>query len=397
MRILHVNDYPLDDGGGAEVMVARTMALLRARGADVNLFTADDLPDRRRTTRRYFDNAIARRALAARLRLWRPDIIHLHNYYHLLSPGILAELDDHRRQMPLRIVMTAHDYHLVCPNAGGNWYARGTGALQPIDPGRLGSAAYLLTRRWDHRSRAHALLKLAQHWYSYRWHDRRRVMDVVLCPSRFLEALVRPVVRAARLLPHPAPPPRDRGKRPPKLRLVFVGRLEPEKGLGEFLEALPADFPGTLTVVGDGSALTTCRQTCARRDLTGRVEFLGRLPHPQALAEIARSHVLVMPSRCLESYGLTLIEALAAGTNVLAADRGAMRELVEDAGVGYLFAPGDANGLALQLDDIRRAHRAGALNRFDVSAFLAGRSEAAYVDALWRIYQGDEAPRARAA
>src|SRR5437773_212327 len=121
MRILHVNDYPIEDGGGAEVMLARTLRLLRADGADVSLFTVADLPDRRLTVRRYLDNPVARQALAERLRCFRPDVVHLHNYYHVLSPGILVELERYRSQRPLRIVMTAHDYHLVCPNSGGNW------------------------------------------------------------------------------------------------------------------------------------------------------------------------------------------------------------------------------------------------------------------------------------
>ena len=107
--------------------------------------------------------------------------------------------------------------------------------------------------------------------------------------------------------------------------------------------------------------------------------------------------MLVQPSRCLESYGLTLIEALAAGTNVLAAGRGALRELVEDAGAGYLFPPGDANNLAIQLDRIRRANQTGTLNRFDVSPFLAARSETAYVETLWKVYRSGAVDLARAA
>ncbi len=121
------------------------------------------------------------------------------------------------------------------------------------------------------------------------------------------------------------------------------------------------------------------------------MRFLGRRSHAEALAELARAHVLVLPSLFMESYGLVLIEALAAGTNVLASDRGACRELIEDAGAGYLFPPGDANNLAMQLVRIRQAHQAGTLNRFNVSHLLAARSDAAYVAALWQIYRDEVA------
>ena len=96
MRVLQINDYPVDHGGGAEVLLARTMGLLRDTGANVELFCAADLPDRRQTAGRYLDNVVARRALAERLRSYRPDVVHLHNFYHVLSPGILAELQRYR-------------------------------------------------------------------------------------------------------------------------------------------------------------------------------------------------------------------------------------------------------------------------------------------------------------
>src|SRR5437660_8291829 len=107
MRILQVNDYPMEDNGGAEVLLGRTVHLLRAAGAEVGLFTCADLPDRHRTAYRYLDNPVARRALADRLAAFRPDVVHLHNFYHVLSPGILAELQHYRAGRPIRIVMTA--------------------------------------------------------------------------------------------------------------------------------------------------------------------------------------------------------------------------------------------------------------------------------------------------
>jgi len=402
MRILQVNDFPIDDdgGGGAEVLLARTIRLLRAGGAEVGLFTAADLPDRRRTAFRYLSNPVACQALAERLRSFRPDVVHLHNFYHVLSPAILAELEHYRAGQRVRIVMTAHDYHLVCPNSGGTWFLPGPDGWQPIDPARIGSLAYLLSRRWDQRGWRYSLMKTLQHLWHYRCRDAGHVIDLVICPSRFIESLVRQTGRPTRWLPHPAPTGaagQRRVEEPNPLRLVFAGRLQPEKGLDPFLRAMPADWDGTLTVIGDGPERQRCEETCRQRGLSARVRFLGRRTHAETLAELARAHVLVLPSLFMESYGLVLIEALAAGTNVLASDRGACRELIEDAGAGYLFPPGDANNLALQLDRIHRAHQTGTLNRFDVSHLLAARSDAAYVEALWQIYRGDAAERAEVA
>src|SRR5439155_7205393 len=111
VRVLHVNDYRA--GGGCEVLVAATLDLLHERDIDVDLFTSEDLPDQHLTPRRYVDNSIARAALRQRLESFAPDAVHLHNFYHILSPGILAELATWKRIKPdARVVMTAHDCHL---------------------------------------------------------------------------------------------------------------------------------------------------------------------------------------------------------------------------------------------------------------------------------------------
>ena len=387
-RVLHVNDYPADDLGGTEVLMARTLTLLRAAGWDARPFTRADLPDQRLNPLRYLDNRVARAALRRTLAEFQPEVVHVHNYYHVLSPGVLAELARFKARTGARVVMTAHDYHLVCPNSGATWY-RG---VEPVsaDLNRVRSWRYLLGRRWDRRGRLHSALKVAQHALHYRRADRRRVIDLVICPSRFLQEAVARVGRPTVWLPNPNPPTLPaRVNRPDELTFVFAGRVEPEKGLMRFLEVLPADFAGRLLVVGDGVDRAAAEALMRRRGLTERVAFLGRRPHAETLAIIAAAHVLVLPSRWDENYPLSLIEALAAGTNLLVADRGGMREIVQDAGVGYRFVPDDAASLADQLRAIRAAHAAGTLNAFDAAAFLAGRDESSYLAGVLRAYTGE--------
>lgn len=388
-KVLHVNDYPADQGGGAELMMRRTMELVRAVGWRAEAFTGADLPDARRTLRRYFDNPVARRALVARLDEFRPDVVHLHNYYHLLSPGILRELALRRPALGFKVVMTAHDYHLACPNSGGTWYRRGV--PRALEPARSQSLWRLLTRRWDYRGPAYSLLKLLQHFWSYRWRDLARGIDAIICPSRFVQDLLRHKVRHTVLLPHPRPQLSSlHVERPRELRLVYVGRLEPEKGIRHFLESFPATWPGTLTIIGEGSERSRCERLCRKRGWQDRFFFLGRLPHEKTLAQIAAAHVLVLPSRCPESFGLTLLEALSVGTNLLVSHYGAMREMVETAGVGYLFDPESPASLHTQLRRIERDFASGALQGFDVTQYLNERSEAAYVRRLLNIYEGKD-------
>jgi glycosyltransferase involved in cell wall biosynthesis len=390
LRVLHINDHPIGSQGGAEVLMERTLVLLRRAGVIVDVFSAGDLTKFPLTPWRYIDNGVARRALSAKLRAFRPDIVHLHNFYHVLSPGILAELGEFRKSRPLRVVMTAHDYHLVCPNSGLTWFGDGPPHVHAADGTRLSSLGYLLSRRWDRRGWAHSLLKCAQHWWNYRWHGRQQVIDVVICPSRFAAELLSRAGRPTVWLPHPCPaaPPAPR-QRAERLAFVFAGRLAAEKGLAELLEIWPSDVPAEWTIVGSGPEEERCRRILSSKGLAARAAFLGHLPHDRALAAIAASHVLVLPSRCPESYGLTLVEALSAGTNLLVANHGAIAEMVAAAGVGFVFELDDEAGLRRQVEAIQESHRVRTLNDFEVRDFLNGRSEDAYLSRLLEIYRDD--------
>lgn len=386
-RVLHVNDYPADALGGAEVLMARTVGLLRDAGWDARTFTQAELPDARLTAFRYLNNRPACAALRKVLEEFTPNVVHLHNYYHVLSPGILSELRRFKKQAGCRIVMTAHDYHLVCPNSGGNWFR---GGLRTIDPERVSKWNYLLTRRWDHRGLGHSLLKLAQFCWHYRFgRDARKVIDLVLCPSRFLQTMVDRVGLITTHLPLPNPPRvESAGERPERLTIAFAGRVEPEKGLTEFLRLMPVSFTGRLLVIGEGSERARAEAVVIDRGLSDRVEFLGRRSHAESLRLIASSHVVLLPSLLFENYPLSLVEALSAGTNILASDLGGMREIVIDSGVGYSFEPGNAAAIGRRLEEIVQAHLTRTLNTFDASAFLASRSESAYLAGLERAYAG---------
>jgi glycosyltransferase involved in cell wall biosynthesis len=397
VKVLHVNDYAVR--GGAEVLIETTLALLREHGVDAQRFTIDDVPNHRRTARSYISNRAAADALCERLNHFRPDVVHLHNFYHELSPGVLTAIAAHLHHSPLRVVMTAHDYHLVCPNSGGSWFRGGFAGSVPlprfIEGGQRISLLQLLTRRWDHRSFAHSTLKTAQYAWNYRLLQRQRVIDCVICPSKFMERQVRNAGFNTMYLAHPAPtidPSATGTPRYGPLRLVFVGRIELEKGLAPFIEMLPEDFQGRLTVIGDGSELARCKHVAHARNWDDRIEFLGQLPHAHTLAIVTRCHVLVLPSRCLENYPLTLIEALACGTNILVSNLGGMREVVEDLKVGWMFDPHDVHNpdsLHAVMREISAQHAAGTLNGIAPAVLLADRSPQQYLAKLMSVYQGE--------
>ena len=362
-----------------------TAELLKNRGMDVDVFTFDNVPGYRRSALGYINSSVCRKKLVEVLHSQRPAVVHLHNFYHELSPGILKTLADYKRSHDMLVVMTAHDYHLVCPNSGLTFFSHNK--LQMADVARLRNFSYLFTKRWDERSIAHSLLKLAQHIFNYRLLKRHKVIDCVLCPSKYIQSVLSSTGLKTTYIPLPAPSVGDNSSRAESpLTLVFAGRVEPEKGLGQFLENFPEDIQGKFIVIGEGSELELCRDIFQQRQMQIQVDFVGKRPRDETLSIISKSHVLVLPSVCAENYPLSVVEALANRTNVLVSNFGGMREIVEQAGVGYMFDPNEAKSLQSAMKKIVKAFEDGEINRFCVSEFLSDRDEESYVDRILQVY-----------
>lgn len=149
--------------------------------------------------------------------------------------------------------------------------------------------------------------------------------------------------------------------------IFFCGRHEPRKGLEPLVDAfakLPAHF--RLWVASDGPRIGELRER-ARRDssLRDRIEWLGQISEPEKLDRLARCSVFCAPSLHGESFGLVLLEAMAARTPVVATDIDGYRNVVTHDVNGLLVAPGDSDALAealrqLALDDGLRARLVGA-------------------------------------
>lgn len=145
-----------------------------------------------------------------------------------------------------------------------------------------------------------------------------------------------------------------------ELRVLFVGRLVPYKGLDVAIEAVArlADegaVAPTLTVVGDGLARADMEGLAESLGVAGLVEFRGRQPHSAVLGALREADVLVLPSRTTpagqaEGLGNVVKEALAVGLEVAVSDNGGIPETIPPARRGELVPEGDAGALAARLE-----------------------------------------------
>jgi len=133
-------------------------------------------------------------------------------------------------------------------------------------------------------------------------------------------------------------------------RLIFVGNLTEKKMPQVAILALPYinNLDVRLTIVGDGPMRVELEDMCRRMNLTGKVDFAGRLDRPELLRAIGSAHLCVVTSKW-EGFGLAALEAMAAGVPVVASSSGALREIVRDGRDGFLFTLGNSKELAAKI------------------------------------------------
>jgi glycosyltransferase involved in cell wall biosynthesis len=199
----------------------------------------------------------------------------------------------------------------------------------------------------------------------------------VFTPSAYLRELavtwgVRP--NRVSVLPNPSPhipelAPREElrnGFDMDGATLAFAGRLTVQKALGDALEALSRTEGVTLFIAGDGDQRAPLQARAAELGLEARVRFLGSRPRDR-IVELFRAADASILSSSWENFPHTVVEALAAGTPVIATAVGGVAEVVRDGENGLLVGPGDVEGLA------------EAIRRFFGDAALRDRLRAASV------------------
>jgi len=338
--------------GGEDVVVEAEAALLRDAGHDVHveIVSNDGLqsPGRQIATLAHVAWSSARYRWAKDLvATHRPDVVHVHNFFPRLTPAVHVGAAD----AGAAVVQTLHNYRLFCANAlllrDGKPCEQclGRSSLAGIvhrcyRGSALGSAGVVAMGRsarkprWlDSVHRAIALTDFA----------KTKFERLGFAPERLV---VKPNFVAGVF---PASPRREGA--------VFIGRLSTEKGVDVLLSAwqeLP-DIP--LTIIGEGPDEQRLRAMAPPN-----VRFLGALPASGVRAQLGQAKCLVMPSIWYETFGLTIIEAFAAGLPVVASRLGAMAELVRDGANGRLFEAGNAKHLAAVIrEEFGPASRLGAL------------------------------------
>ncbi|MFI6301339.1 glycosyltransferase family 4 protein [Amycolatopsis thailandensis] len=352
MKVLVIhNRYRSEQPSGENNVVDQETALLAEAGHEVGLFErrSDDiaemsLPRKAVVPLQVPWNRSARADLARRLADDRPDVVHIHNTFPLLSPSVLAACAD----AGVPTVATVHNYTLICPP--GTLYRDGQVCTDCV-----GRSPVPAVRHGCYRGSGLATVPMAASLMLNRnrwWSGVSRFFCISKAQREVLIAAGMPAEKLGVKYNYVTDPGKTRqgaGE-----HLLFLGRITAEKGVGllmkawDLLAAAGGPLP-PLVIAGTGPMQDEVARWADGRD---DVRYVGLQSKEECRDLIARSNAVLAPSEWLETFGLVVVEAMAAGVPTVAAAHGAFRELVEDGVTGLLHEPGNPEALAACLREI---------------------------------------------
>ena len=359
MKILLINKYLYPKGGDA-ISTLTTGKILEQHDHDVVFWGMDhpDNPDypfanlfvsyvsyedsggllfKAKTAMNVLYSFEARKKMAALLNQIKPDLVHLNNFAHQISPSILDEIKKHK----IPVVMTMRDYKMVCPTYS---MLRKGDVCERCREGRFYHCAI---NRCTKGSLFKSLVNVAEMYLHHKVLHIYDKIDLYISPSRFLKTKVKEMGLRGEVvyLPNCV----DVSGFDPDFAwqeesIVYVGRLSHEKGLETLIDAVKNIADVRLKIIGDGP-LKKFLEEKIRNENIGNVDFLGYRTGKDLHDEIRKSMFLVIPSEWYENNPRTVIEAFALGKPVVGARIGGIPELVRDQKTGLTYTSGDSADL----------------------------------------------------
>lgn len=368
MNFLFLNNYHYLRGGSERVYFGE-MELLRARGHRVVPFSrrypklapgedvgrfAPDLPPLRSPAglREFIYSPTTKRCLKRLLGEFRPEVAHAHNIYGRLTTSVLDAL----REEGVPVVMTLHDYKLICPT----YLMLSDG--RPCERCRGRRFWWAALRRCHRQGLVPSVVYALEAAFNALLRKYERNVALFIAPSRFMiEKCAEFGLSRERFVhvpnfidPREMEPSGEYGD-----HLVYFGRLSAEKGLLTLLRAfrLVKTRSARLILAGEGPMRGQLEREAQRLGLEERVRFTGHLASGPLWELVRGARAVALPSEWYENAPFAVIEAMALARPVVGSRIGGIPEMVQEGQTGYLFEPGNAEDLAAKLELVLRAPR----------------------------------------
>ncbi len=275
---------------------------------------------------------------------FKPDVVHLNNFNYQLTPSIILEIVKWRKQnrRECKIVYTAHDLQLVCPN-----HLMLNPNTGDVCEKCLGGKYYnCISGKCIHGSAAKSVFGAAEAYY---WKVKKvyRYIDAIVSPSAFLaqkletrNELKNKITVIHNFVSVTKSEPMEKGG-----YILYFGRYSKEKGVETLLRAV--DSLPDIKFVFAGSGLLE-EEIQKRSNAVNR----GFVEGEELVKLVSQADFSVVPSECFENCPFTVIESRVYGTPVLGADIGGIPELIDNGVNGELFESGNVEMLTDKIKEM---------------------------------------------
>lgn len=364
MNILSVNKYFYPKGGAETYFFALNQALMD-KGYSITPFSMKDEHNSQTPYQEYFvrnfdyyDKSLlkrlryaahiiysveARKKIGQLITASKPDLAHVHNFYHQLSPSIFNEMKRHH----LPIVFTAHDLKLLCPD------------YQMLNRGEVceechGNKYYkCVLNRCMKNSLSASLISTAE-MYLHSLLKSFEAIDIIITPSMFYKNKFIEYGFSPEKVLHIPNFIDTRANQPDYVSenyMAYIGRLSKEKGILTLIEAMK-DIKGIdLYIVGDGPLRGEIEKIIAAQGLT-HIKLLGFKTGKELKEIIQHCKFTVLPSEWYENSPLSVFESMAYGKPVIGANIGGIPELIDHERTGYIFESRNSQQLAERINEL---------------------------------------------
>ncbi len=370
MKILQVNKFNYVRGGAEKYFIEISRELEKA-GHQVAIFSMHHPKNIKSSWDKYFVSRIsfnesrlrdkilapfriiysfeAKRKFEKLLKDFKPDLIHIHNIYHQISPSILSVAKKYK----IPVIMHLHDYKLICPN------------YQLFVDNKIcyrckGQKYYnCLKYKCFKKSFWQSLLATIEMYFHHRiLNIYKKNIDLFIAPSEFMKKTVVDFGfsdEKIKVIYNFTDTSKDGFNFDSSSYALYFGRLSAEKGVDVLLRAFKlADSQMKLKIVGSGPEETRLKKICSELSLEDQVEFLGYKTGLDLEDIIKKSKVVFLPSIWAENMPLALLESMSFAKVVIASKTGGMSELLEDGQTGFLFENGNTWELAEKIKNLEK-------------------------------------------
>lgn len=402
MRILYINKF-LYPNGGSETYIFKLGEYLKSQGHEVQYFGMEH--ERRCVGNRvnaYTNNmdfhggsrlakityplktiysSEARKKLRLVLNDFKPNVVHLNNFNYQLTPSIILEIDKWRKETGknCRIIYTAHDYQLICPNHMCN----NSNTHENCEKCLGGHFGNCIKGKCIHGSAAKSTIGAVEAMLWNRTGIYKHI-DTIICCSNFMKSKMdtNPLFAEKTLTMHNFIDSFTQQEREKKDYVLYFGRFSEEKGIATLIQACKELPDVSFVFAGTGPLEEKIKEV-------PNIRNVGFQTGDALKTLIQEARFSVCPSEWYDNCPFSVMESLVYRTPVIGADIGGIPELIDEGRTGELFMSGNRENLKekiLKLWNDKKRTDCYSRNCNDINFDTVDR----YVNQLIKIYKGKE-------